>query len=120
MPVVCITKGKFRRQPYSLEFATGSFNGDIILWELTRFSGGESSIMKIKEFTLGYNLTPMEKLNDPRVQIQSLIFSSLWTHLGGINIITGTRSGDIYFVSLSVSEEFQNKDPDIRDHLHLV
>lgn len=41
-------------------------------------------------------------------------------NLGDINIVTGTRSGDIYFVSVMVSEEFKNKDPDVRDHLHLM
>jgi hypothetical protein len=75
VPVVCITKGKVKKEPFSLQFATGSFNGDVVLWELTRLSGGESNLVKIKEFFLGYNLDFQQKLQDPRVQVQSLVFS---------------------------------------------
>lgn len=35
-------------------------------------------------------------------------------------MIVGTRSGDIYFVSIETPPEFIGKDVDIRDNMNLV
>jgi hypothetical protein len=77
VPIVCITGGRLKKDPFVKEFATGSFDGDIVLWELRRLSGGESNLVKLKEFSLGYNLDHQERLSEPRVQIQTLVFRNL-------------------------------------------
>ena len=35
-------------------------------------------------------------------------------------MIVGTKSGDIYYVSVEVPPEFSNKEPDVRDHIHQI
>lgn len=70
-------------------------------------------ISQLKEFPLGFGLSPNTFLTDPRIQIQSLLFR-------GQNLIAGTRSGGVTYLSLDIPEELKNKDPDIRDHIYPV
>ena len=67
----------------------------------------------IKVFPLGFGSPANAFITEPRIQIQSLLFR-------GQNLIVGTRSGGITYLSLDIPEELKNKDPDIRDHIYPV
>ena len=113
IPIMCITAKDPQEAPFSCQFATGSYNGTVILWSISREAGGESRIVSLKEFPLGINEELSDIAKNPRVQIQSLRFRDK-------AIVAGTRSGNILLISIEVPEEFRNKDPDIRDHFHRI
>lgn len=87
-------------------FASGGMNGVVILWQLVRQEdSNEYQLLKAFEYNICLqNITSAVK--NPMYHIQSL-------QLRLNNIIVGTRSGDIYFLSIPNFEE--NEEEDMRD-----
>lgn len=74
VPIMAITRGRLQSDPFACQFATGSFNGAVVLWELTRLAGGENKLVQLKVLPLGFGKTLKQQLADPHCHIQSLVF----------------------------------------------
>ena len=87
-------------------------NGTVILWQMRRPDGAnEYQINSFNTYTICSD--PRTALKNPMYHIQSLQFRLNY-------IITGTRSGDIYFLSLPEDDQNNSNEQDMRDLVHKV
>ena len=84
-------------------------DGSVNLWEMRNPSSGNLYIIeKIFEYPLTGDIVPDKVLASPACHIQSLQFRKHLTNLGFNKIIAGTRSGDIYFLTLPAASEIKS------------